>query len=31
VPVGILLARPTMSHLLMHTGEVDLIIQVAKQ
>ncbi|MDQ1688448.1 MAG: hypothetical protein QOK42_1423 [Frankiaceae bacterium] len=31
VPVGILLARPTMSHLLMHTGEVDLIIQVARR
>jgi len=28
--LGVLLARPAMSHLLMHLGEVDLLVQLAK-
>jgi len=31
LPLGQLLLRPTISHLLMHAGEVDLLIQHAKR
>lgn len=30
LPLGILLVRPAMSHLLMHLGEVDLLTQLAR-
>jgi hypothetical protein len=29
-PLGLLLARPTMSHLLVHLGETELILQLAR-
>jgi hypothetical protein len=31
LPLGVLLVRPAVSHLLMHSGEVDLLIQQARR
>ena len=30
LPLGLLLARPTMSHLLVHLGETELLLQLAR-
>ena len=30
LPVGVLLLRPVMSHVLMHLGEVDTLVQLAR-